>query len=264
MCSNSKNDRNDPSSDVSIPPSRLCRKLDADMDVELKTQAPEATGPRQKRDAQIDRILDRTIQSFAARWLPLVLQGYHITEDQVEEFIKTSWRTVRKDMLKVKNVISYWSVLTLYLFAQTPIPIWIPEDEELDGISGLVCMQTALLQIQKLREPQRNYRLNKSELSAPAGPSVNSSANTSLSPAHLDFESRAWWAAVMWDTSLFNLRFKDISNFWIKWRLFWACMALSKDIPRRLISLQNGGMAHAWFWNIRWHCFSDHRGSGSL
>ena len=100
-------------------------------------------------------------------------------------------------MLKVINRVSYRSIFTLYLFAQTPTPTGISEDEELDGISGSVCMQTALLQLQRLRERQGSYQINVSKTSTWTA----SSPSTSLTQDFLDLESRAYWTAVMWDTS---------------------------------------------------------------
>lgn len=190
-------------SDVRIPATKLFRKLDADMDNELDRQnlgyASEVRERRQERDYQIEQSLSRAIQSFAARWLPLVSQRTQLATSQVEEIIRDSWRTARKDMLKVINRVSYRSTLTLYLFAQTPIPVGISEDEELDGINGLLCIQTALLQVQRLREGQRSCQFDGPEVLAWTEPGTRS--RTNLTQAYLDFESRAHWAAVMWDTS---------------------------------------------------------------
>lgn len=72
-------------------------------------------------------------------------------------------------MLKLLNRISYRSVLALYLFAQTPVPAGILEDEELNGVSASVCMHTALIQIQKLRQrcdpgmPHPDARIRREE-----------------------------------------------------------------------------------------------------
>ena len=55
-------------------------------------------------------------------------------------------------MVALLNQVSYRSVLALYLFAQTPVPVGIYEEEELSGITGPVCMHTALMHIQKLRQ----------------------------------------------------------------------------------------------------------------
>ncbi|TVY80592.1 hypothetical protein LSUE1_G003596 [Lachnellula suecica] len=115
-----------------------------------------------------------------------------------EEVIRESWRATRRDILKVINRVSYRSVLTLYLFGQTPIPVGISEEEELDGINGVVCVQTALLQLQRLRERLRSCRfdglgVSKSDPSSTESPVV--------AQAFIDLESRAYWAAVTWDTS---------------------------------------------------------------
>lgn len=55
-------------------------------------------------------------------------------------------------MIALLNKVSYQSVLSLYLFAQTPVPAGIDEDEELSGITGPIYMHTALMHIQKLRQ----------------------------------------------------------------------------------------------------------------
>ncbi|KAF2122629.1 hypothetical protein BDV96DRAFT_3437 [Lophiotrema nucula] len=99
-------------------------------------------------------------------------------------------------MLKVINRPSYRSILALYLFSQIPIPVGLSEDEELDGISGIVCLQTALLHIQQLRGRKKNR-------------TAGSAPPAHLTQAFLDLENRAYWAAVVWDTSnamMLNLR----------------------------------------------------------
>ncbi|KAI0845642.1 hypothetical protein F5Y00DRAFT_255105 [Daldinia vernicosa] len=195
---------NNPTSEVCIPPTELFRKLDADMDDAAGRQTPNSgleVQAQQERDIEIDQSLKQTIRSFAAHWLPLASSRSHFTTSQVEEFIRESWRMTRKDMLKVVNRTSYRSALTLYLFSQTPVPIGISEEEELNGISGLVCIQTALLQIQRLRERQRSHQFRASEVSAWADIIVSSSPDLNFTEAYLDFESRAYWAAVVWDTS---------------------------------------------------------------
>ncbi|KAI9839135.1 MAG: hypothetical protein M1819_003128 [Sarea resinae] len=194
---------NDSFSDVCIPATKLFRKLDAERDRDLDRQnsgyASEVWERRQDRDYQIEQTLSRAIRSFAAPWLPLVLQQSHLATSQIEEIIRDSWRTARGDMLKVINRVSYRSALTLYLFAQTPIPVGVSEDEELDGINGLLCLQTALLQIQRLREGQRSCQFDASE--AGTWTDAGTRRRASLTQAYLDLESRAYWAAVMWDTS---------------------------------------------------------------
>ena len=187
----------------------LFKKLDADMDHELDRHDPGLTSEvrerRRERNDQIDQSLRRTMRSFTARWLPLVISKREdpAIASQIEEIVRDSWRSARKDMLRAVNRTSYRSALTLYLFAQTPIPVAISEDEELDGISGPVCIQTALSQVQKLRErQQRCHQFDDApEISTRAGALTNSTPSPSLTQAHMDFEIRAYWAAVMWDTS---------------------------------------------------------------
>jgi hypothetical protein len=113
---------------------------------------------------------------------------------EIQDVIRASWRAARQEMLKAINRISYRSMLTLYLFAQTPVPVGLSEHEELDGISGLVCIQTALCQLQQLRA------LNAScQFDAPAsGTSFDSARSMSQ---YVDYENRAYWAAMIWDTS---------------------------------------------------------------
>ena len=149
------NHRNDPTSDITIAPMKLFRELDACMDKQLDDgpgYAFAALAQREERNSQIEQPLRRAMQSFAARWLPAVMQGTLGGPIQYEEVIKERWSASRREMLKVINRTSYRSVLTLYLFDQTPVPSGISEEEEMDGISSVVCTQTALLQLQQLRE----------------------------------------------------------------------------------------------------------------
>ncbi|KAI0382252.1 hypothetical protein F5Y04DRAFT_51517 [Hypomontagnella monticulosa] len=192
-------------SETCIPATQLFRKLDADMNAEQDrhspSQAPEICERRREKERRIDESLERSIRAFTARWLPLLCRGRRVEANQVDNVIRDSWRVARKDMLRAANHISYRSALTLYLFSQTPVPAEISEDEELDGISGSVCIQTALLHIQRLRDRQRSHRLGDLELSTWEGTIPSSDSGTSLPQAYLDFESRAYWAAMMWDTS---------------------------------------------------------------
>jgi hypothetical protein len=110
---------------------------------------------------------------------------------QIQDVIRATWRAARQEMLKAINRISYRSILSLYLFAQTPVPLGLSEHEELDGISGSVCTQTALCQLQQLRARDPSH---KSDVW------VSETCAGSLSQ-YVDGESRAYWAAMMWDTS---------------------------------------------------------------
>ncbi|KAJ4292520.1 hypothetical protein N0V90_009183 [Kalmusia sp. IMI 367209] len=68
----------------------------------------------------------------------------------------------------------------------------ISEDEELDGISELVCMQTALMHIQKLRQRQ---------VPNSTGVSIDLNLPPKFTREYVDLESRVYWAAIIWDTS---------------------------------------------------------------
>ncbi|KAK6447207.1 hypothetical protein FP744_10003457 [Trichoderma asperellum] len=156
-----------------------------------------------KRDALIERSLRNTIAAFAVRWLPITssddVVGLALNNPHQ---IQTMWRQARRDMLRIINRPSYRSMLSLFLFALTPIPMGISEDEEADGVSGQVCIHAALQQVQSLRAWQRNLQFSGSKVS----PSLSStpicatpeSADTS---SFINAENIAYWAAITFDTS---------------------------------------------------------------
>ncbi|KAH6663216.1 hypothetical protein B0J14DRAFT_553190 [Halenospora varia] len=194
---------NDQTSDISIAPMKLFRELDTylkQLDGSL-VSALEALSQRDESNSQIEQSLRRAMLSFAAQWLPAVMQGTPSSPIRYEELIKERWRASRRDMLKVVNRTSYRSVLTLYLFGQTPVPLGISEEEEMDGISSVVCTQTALLQLQLLRERVRSCQFSSSGVPPWSSRVAGSTANPNLTQAFLDLENRAYWAAVTWDTS---------------------------------------------------------------
>ena len=100
-------------------------------------------------------------------------------------------------MLRVINRPSYRSMLALFLFALTPIPADVLEEEEVDGMSGQACVHAALQQIQMLRARQRNLQFSGSKVS----PSMNKSKAIRASPEAMSLESIAYWAALTFDTS---------------------------------------------------------------
>ncbi|KAI9730322.1 MAG: hypothetical protein M1818_008225 [Claussenomyces sp. TS43310] len=196
--------RNDPVDDVNVAPLKLFRELDAWMDKQQDSNPGYAVaefGQKDDRSYQVEQSLCRATQSFAAQWLLIVMQGTSGGPIQYKEVIKERWRVARSHMLKVINHTSYRSVLTLYLFGQTPFPLGITEEEEMDGISGVVCTQTALLQLQQLRERLRRCEFKGSGISACSDAVAGSNAIPDLTQAFLTLESRAYWAAVTWDTS---------------------------------------------------------------
>ncbi|TVY13995.1 hypothetical protein LARI1_G009123, partial [Lachnellula arida] len=195
---------NDPTSDIFIAPLKLFGELDACMDKQIDGNlgcAFAALEKRAERRDQIEQSLRRATQSFAAQWLPAVIQRTVGGSFQYEEVVRERWRVSRRDMLKVINRTSYQSVLALYLFGQTPVPSGISEEEETDGLGGVVCTQTALLQLQQLRERPRSCQFNGSGVSGWSDAATGSVTSPNLTQVFLDLESRAYWAAVMWDTT---------------------------------------------------------------
>ncbi|KAK2058037.1 hypothetical protein LY76DRAFT_684328 [Colletotrichum caudatum] len=155
-----------------------------------------------KRSESAKQSLLAAAKAFTARWLPLILDQVNYHTDDMQEVIRKSWRASRNDMLKMMNRVSYESVLTLFIFSQTPIPCGISEEEEEeDGISGLVCLHTALLQVQRLRERHDGRRFCGSEVGTWVNATACAGTDPSSAERYLQLESRAYWAAVGWDTS---------------------------------------------------------------
>ena len=150
---------------------------------------------------QTDESLRIAIASFSARWLPLAPKTPEREGDD-GAVIQALWRHARRDMLRVINRPSYRSMLSLFLFALTPVPATISEEEEIDGISGQSCVHAALQQIQVLRAWQRNLQFSGTSVSQGAVkqalPANPDSMNTS---SYLSAESTAYWAALTFDTS---------------------------------------------------------------
>ncbi|KAH8703254.1 hypothetical protein BGW36DRAFT_369051 [Talaromyces proteolyticus] len=195
----------DPSSEAVIPPIKLFTKLDTLLDDQLhylkQNNAAEPSNLGSERNYEIDRSLDLAIKSYTARWLPIIAQNNSLDIRTYAEVSRNYWRASRKDMLRVINRVSYRSVLTLYLFGQTPVPLGISDDEELDGLTGVVCTQVALLQLQQLRGRLRSCQFNGSKVSGWSDATTRAAPSAKLTPMLVDLENRAYWAAVTWDTS---------------------------------------------------------------
>lgn len=194
----------DPDCDLVYPPSRLFTELDADISEDWEARnldvAPTPPAMRQDKDRLIDQSFSHAKRSFASQWLHLVplnepLGALH------EDIVRAFWRASRRDMLKVINRVSYRSVLTLFLFGLTPIPIGISEEEEMDGLTGQICVQAALQQVQRLRERQRNCQFSGSKVSLASDTLASPPPNSDLSQRYLTSESRAYWGALTFDTS---------------------------------------------------------------
>lgn len=187
---------------------------------------------KQERDHQIDQSLRRAMHSYAAQWLPLLEQRHTTATIPCDQITRDCWRVTRRDMLKVINRRSYRSVLTLYLFSQTPVPVGMSEEEEQDGIGGVVCAQTALLQIQQLRGRLRSCKFDGSEVSAWSDSISTPAPSSNISEAHLNLESRAFWAAIIWDTSTSTtLNFRSSLSSGLK----GACLETSWHLARSFL-----------------------------
>ncbi|KAL1960135.1 hypothetical protein VTO42DRAFT_307 [Malbranchea cinnamomea] len=154
-----------------------------------------------KEDRLADQSLRDAIAAFSARWLSIT-SGDARPELWYQTTMHALWRHVRRDMLRVINRPSYRSMLTLFLFALTPVPVGISEDEEVDGISGQACIHAALQQIQILRARQRSLQFNGTNVSQPSKSGVIPVVLDTVEAA--DFiaaENVAYWAALTFDTS---------------------------------------------------------------
>ncbi|KAF4122072.1 3-hydroxyacyl-CoA dehydrogenase, NAD binding domain [Geosmithia morbida] len=223
--------------------SDLCRKLD--MCMEYGTlDGPRADGDDHvmgERYRKMDESLDGAILSFSARWLPLVVEGMDSLGGE-SNVIQVLWRQARRDMLRVINRPSYRSMLSLFLFASTPIPAGISEEEEADGISGQACVHAALQHIQILRARQRNLQFNGSKVSpCQQGRAAVMVPAARPDPADavdfIDAESTTYWAALTFDTSAsltLNCRSLLSSGLFgfdeeLPWRLVRTCAQMFNE-----------------------------------
>ncbi|KAF4966617.1 hypothetical protein FSARC_5738 [Fusarium sarcochroum] len=216
--------------------SDLCRHLDGCI-VDAVAGSNQPVGRR----GDIEQSLQSTISAFAARWLPVTSQLQHSEEDHCS-LVQTLWRHARRDMLRVMNKPSYRSMLSLLLFALTPIPQGISEEEETDGISGQACVHAALQQVQTLRARQRNLQFSGSKVS----PSLRSEAAVTTpesieTSGFINAESTAYWAALTFDTSAsltLNCRPLLSSGLFgfeseLPWRLVRTCAKMFDENARQ-------------------------------
>lgn len=182
-----------------------CTKLDKWMreasTADGATPSRARNGQQDIRDLLIEQSLKSTIAAFSARWLPITCTDKRLTK-QHRTVAQSLWRHARRDMLRVINRPSYRSMLSLFLFALTPIPYGVSEDEETDGISGQACVHAALQQIQALRARHRNLQFSGSKVSPSVKRStVPGSAESMDTSEFITAESMAYWAALTFDTS---------------------------------------------------------------
>ena len=152
------------------------------------------------KERKIDCSLDLAIQTYSARWLALVFEEPSLQSARTQHF-ESLWRELRRDLLKVINRPCYRSTLTLFLFALTPIPAGILEEEEGDGVPAQLCVQTALQQVQHLRARQRSLEFNGSKVSSAPDAVAVASNPDQITRDFIDIESVMYWAALTFDTS---------------------------------------------------------------
>ncbi|CEI65847.1 unnamed protein product [Fusarium venenatum] len=213
--------------------SDLCRHLDGCI---VDSGNSQLVG----RGEDAEQSLQSTISAFAARWLPVTSEAEPYENHC--HLVQLLWRHARRDMLRVINRPSYRSMLSLLLFALTPIPEGISEAEETDGISGQACVHAALQQIQTLRARQRNLQFSGSKVS----PSLRSETIVTTpesieSSGFINAESTVYWAALTFDTSAsltLNCRSLLSSNIFgfeseLPWRLVRTCAKMFDENARQ-------------------------------
>lgn len=250
-----------------------------------RSDGSDGTAASQDTEQQhriIDQSLHSTVAAFSARWLPLVSSdagqdpatgANGSSSSSSSRSIQNLWRYARRDMLRILNRPCYRSMLSLFLFALTPIPAGVAEEEEVDGISGQACVHAALQHIQVLRARQKNLQFSGSKVTpglkkertrgsgsmggqnllimppststmnatsptGPTGPDPSSNVGTS------DFivaENTAYWAALTFDTSAsltLNCRSLLSSGLFghdqeLPWRLVRSCAKIFDDVAAR-------------------------------
>ncbi|EXJ61654.1 hypothetical protein A1O7_02083 [Cladophialophora yegresii CBS 114405] len=204
----------DNTSAIILPPSRYFPELDDSIFGSWPQPETNRTdvesSQNEQQDDPIAQSLKHAKRSFAARWFHLIPSAERagvLPEHVVREF----WRKSRRDMLKVINRISYRSALALFLFSLTPVPVGISEEEEMDGLTGQLCVQAGLQQIQRLREGQRSCQFSGSQvLLASDALATPTGGSSKLTNSFLRTEARAYWAALTFDTSLsLSLNFRS-------------------------------------------------------
>uniref|UniRef100_A0A8H7NNM4 Zn(2)-C6 fungal-type domain-containing protein n=1 Tax=Bionectria ochroleuca TaxID=29856 RepID=A0A8H7NNM4_BIOOC len=185
--------------DKHVSISYLCRQLDKWMADDFGAGNTSARDDAQER--LIDESLRSTTAAFSSRWLPLAT-GASSNDPETSALMQNLWRYARRDMLRVINRPCYRSMLSLFLFALTPIPVGISEEEEVDGISGQACVHAALQHIQVLRARQRNLHFSGSKVSPYLKKHIIPTSPGSIDTFNfIHAESTAYWAALTFDTS---------------------------------------------------------------
>jgi hypothetical protein len=147
------------------------------------------------------RSLHIAIRAYTAHYLPAIVQPQGDDMLEYERFIRDVWRAARREMLRVINRVSYRSVITLYIFSMTPYPVGLAPGEANDGIAGVFCCQTALMQIQQLRGRLRSVQFFGAGVLSWSFGIPDTEPKEEYRSKFLDDESRVYWAALTWDTA---------------------------------------------------------------
>lgn len=224
----------------------LCGKLDRWMANETANdQFGRGDGSTNHQQTDQHRVIDQslltTVAAFSARWLPLVIKDAQ--QDPTESIsIQNLWRYARRDMLRVMNRPCYRSMLSLFIFALTPIPAGVSEEEEVDGISGQACVHAALQHIQVLRARQKNLQFSGSKVSPILSKQAIPTSPESVGTSHFIIaENTAYWAALTFDTSAsltLNCRSLLSSGLFghdeeLPWRLVRTCAKIFDDTAQQ-------------------------------
>ncbi|KIM93845.1 hypothetical protein OIDMADRAFT_69639, partial [Oidiodendron maius Zn] len=155
-----------------------------------------------KKEDQLDLSLVKAIHSFSARWLYLgdISRSKRQQHPYYDSITRHFWRIARKDMLKVINIISYRSILTLLIFGLTPIPTGLSKDEETDGVTGQICMRLGLEMLHQLRvQVSIPQFYNSKVLRSIKDGRLNAMAKDSYGEEFISIESAAYAAAMIFD-----------------------------------------------------------------
>ena len=149
------------------------------------------------------------VYAYSARWLPIrsTLQRSHIdpakAQKQQQEFRDELWHRARQTQFAAMSCPSYRSILALYLFSLTEMPL----DNDDPGFSQL-CTQVLLTHFGILRSPLRRQTLRALSPSTTVLPVVRDSQDAVLgsksledSHDHRQMQDAMFWIGVVCDTS---------------------------------------------------------------
>jgi hypothetical protein len=123
-----------------------CRVHEQCLDRKQRTSDRECV----RTDKQVNRALNAAVRAFSVRWLPLVA-GSSISGERLNSLARRLWSEARTTALSILHQRCYRSVLALYIFGMTPVPVGLEESTKAQGSIGEVCIDVAIRQIQHLQ-----------------------------------------------------------------------------------------------------------------